>query len=211
MIKFIFALFRKQFVRLVYKGHFSPRSWRPDRLEFAFYDLNGAAYYSFSHDKIPILRKINIAMAYTKLATGISELDISESLQAIHNAINHKNEKGLMTPQIHTVGFICSQLLSRRGRLVVPEYLYELAANYFIREDEDFDIINDSILESKIESIRELPQDVLRSFFFSKELNEIFPFAENPEEFFADILTEGKSEIMAYLKTINPDTHVNTD
>lgn len=202
MKRFIFWLFKKHFIRFAYEG--GRISKLPaDRLEFAFYDLDGLAYYSVKSDQQPISRKINLSIAYTKLVTGISELDISESLQAIHDAINEQNDKGKMAPNIAKIGFICTQLLGRRGRIVVPEYLYELAANYFIREDESFELVDDGKLQDKIEAIKSLPIDVLKHFFLSKQLNEVFPFAENPEEFFADILREGEIETMAYLKAIN--------
>lgn len=208
MKRFIFWLFKKDFIRFVYEG--GRISKLPaDRLEFAFYDQDGLAYYSVKGDYHPMLRKINLAIVYTKLITGISELDISASLQAIHDAINEQNDKGKMAPNIAQVGFICTQLLGRRGRIVVPDYLYELAANYFIREDESFELWDEDKTKDKQRAIEQLPLDVIKQFFFSKQLNEVFPFAENPEEFFADILREGEIETMAYLKAINKSNGSN--
>lgn len=205
--RFLFWLFRSDFVRMTYAGRKPKKSLRMEGLSFAFYDLDGLAYYSVVGDQHPILRKINLAISYTKLVTAISELDISESLLRIYNAVNEVDTKGKMAPNVATIGFICSQLLSRKGRIVVPDYLYDLAANYFIRQDEELEFVNDEILAEKVSALKELPIEVLRDFFFNKELNEIFPHADDPDSLFAEILKEGEIETMAYLKYIKGNSN----
>lgn len=208
LIKILFRFYPADFAKMVY-GSREPKKHLPtDKLTFTFLDLYGRAYYHVNEDaKTPILRQIKNAILYTNLASGISDEDIMKSLEAINAALNERNKKDKMQPNIARIGFICVQLLNRRGRIIVADHLYNLAANYFIREDEDYEFVDEVILSDKIESLKALPMEVIKSFFFEKSLNELFPFAHDPNAFFDEILKEGNIEAMAYLKTIDNGRH----
>lgn len=201
-IKILFRIFRQQFVDLVYAGIQPKKKLPQDKLVFSFFDLDGSAYYSVADSDMPVLRKLKIAMSYMKLVNGVNETDLHESIKAIATAFNEKDEKGYMVPNIGRIGWICVNLINRKNDTPILDYLYELAADYFIREDEDFALIDDEIRKDKVASIKQVPFEVIRDFFFSKSLNQIFPQYDTPDKFMEEILTESSVEALAYVKLL---------
>lgn len=190
----IFELFRAKFTALANTGRKHSKSLL---LEYSFRDSQGREYYFYKDDKdIPILRKLYITQAYVKLINGFNNSEINQSLLAIHEAINERDNKDQMKPNIAKVSFICAKLLSRSGELLSEEAIYELAAHYFIREDEIEGEIKQSIFESKRD---ELKKDgfILKEFFFNKSLDSLFPNLTEANLFDA-LLEEGKKQTQIF-------------
>lgn len=204
--KLLFRWFRSAMVQLAYREP-RPKKGQPiDRLEFCFYDKQGRAYYRFKNDDhIPIIRKLYLANAYTRLVTAISDQDISVSLLALNKALHETDAKGRMQPNIARIGYICQELLSRRGFLIRMDLLRDLAANYFIREDEKVDDINDITLVEKGIALSEL-DEVVKQFFYEKGIYELFPFLSDAEKITDDILAECTRQTEAFKEELKKYT-----
>jgi len=172
-------------------------------MRFAFYDRQGREYYYFlDNAEIPIVRKLHLTDAYIKLFTGISDDDVRQSLAAIDAAINETDKKGNMSPNIGRIGYICTQLLSRSGRLLHTDVVYRLAALYFIRSDEKTDSIDETIVSEKIEAIKSFDNPALHVLFFEKKVSKLFPFIGESGEMLSDLLSQGTVELNAYVSEL---------
>lgn len=165
---------------------------KTDNLVFVFQDQDGMRW--FETKEMPIIRKLKIAEIYTELYTGIRQKDISDGLEAIEKAINEK-ENGKMKPNIAMVSHVCRQLLSRSGYVINIDTLYKLAAVYYIREDEQSEMVDESIIEEKI-SILKLEK--INDFFFAKSLETLFPFLNDFEGTFLEVIEASKKEVQVY-------------
>lgn len=209
--RLLFRWFRPQLVHLAYqepKGK-QKHEYASDRFEFCFYDTSGRAYYKVKEaaDQ-PVVRKLFIACAYAQLISGIDDQDIRVSLEAIENAIHEKDGKGRMRPNIARIGFICKKLLNRTGTMIRMDLLRNLAATYFIREDEPLEYVDREILYDKMSTFRTGYDEQLRQFFFAQSLNKLFPFLEDPQ-FLEQAIKESQLEAMTYLEELNIYMHAN--
>lgn len=192
--RLIFKMFKEAMVDIVYSGH---KGKKIDKtLSFAFYDRAGKSYYTCK--EMPIIRKLHIANAYIRLTNGINEQDITLSLQAIVKAIEETDPKGKMQPNIARVAYICKKLLSRKGFYVSESLLHELMASYFIREDEEIDYVDDKIYADKIEAIKMVDYEVVKEFFYSQSIDELFPYLKDAEVLLKDVLKETAFEAKSF-------------
>lgn len=196
----LFKLFKKELVSLFYLGLKPSKSLPQDRLTFAFFGASGKQY--FQVDELPILRKLKIAQTYIYLVNAINDTDINASIDAILLALQNKDDKGKMQPDIAKIGFICQKLKQRKGYYVRMDLIHELMANYFIREDETYDMVDNIILAEKIEEMSKLPHEVVSDFFYSKSVNELFPYLQETETILSDVAKETSIETNAFLNYI---------
>lgn len=180
-------------------------------LEFAFRDIEGRVYYRFtSDDDIPILRKLEITKHYVDLVNGFTDTTLNASLMAIYGAINEKDAKGHMRPNIANAAAITARLLTMSGQIINENALYSLAANYFIREDEDIAEPDESITRQKIQSLTNENKEGVKRFFFEKSLNKLFPFLVDGDALFNELLDESRIQTMAFFDLITK-TNGNTE
>lgn len=167
-----------------------------DNLLFAFQDYEGNSW--FKPLEMPVIRKLAIAKAYIPLCTGISNQDISLSLQAIEEAIN-KRVNGKMQPDIAMVSHICRQLLSRSGFVLDMDALYEMCALNYIIEEEDPSFVDDKITLKKINILKDKKmENVVMHFFFSQSLDKLFPFLNDFDGTLMEVIEESNREITAF-------------
>lgn len=201
-----FRLRKKQMLALSKMPHseLEPQSrFNNERFVFSFYDKDGLAYYHVKDDtKMPMVRKLYAANAFIKFHNAISDLDVSTSLEGIKAALYEKNQKGNMQPNIARIGYICEKLLARKGDMIRRDLLTELAASYFIREDEAIEVVNHDIFNQKVQAIT-VEGELLSDVFFSKSLDELFPYLTNMEGVLKEMMDLYNTEVLAYLKELN--------
>jgi hypothetical protein len=191
----------EQMVSIVYSGLNPKKHFPADKLSFAFFDKDGKQYYTCK--ELPIIRKVHVANAYIRLVNSINEQDITISLSAIVAAIEETDAKGKMQPNIARVAYICKKLLSRKGFYVNESLLHELMACYFIREDEAFDMVDEKIVAQKIEAIKGLDYEVVKEFFYSQSINELFPYLQDGNRLLNDVLKETAFETKSFIEELN--------
>ena len=197
-MRLVFRLFKKQFMRIAY---FEPLSYPKSftRMDFVFRDTNGKEYYKYILDSdIAILRKLYITEAYVNLVNCFTDADVNKSLLAIHEAINERDAKDMMKPNVAKASFICAKLLGRSGRLLNEEFLYKLAAHYFIRNDEEIGMVDETILQEKITVLKTEFREGVKAWFFDKSLDDLYPFLKDDNKLFDDLLEESKVQATAF-------------
>lgn len=187
----IFRWFKPYMVKLAYTAPVHACD-----MELAFHDEQGRRY--FKAKEMPIVRKLYIADTFTRICTGIREQDISASLEAIEKAINEK-ANGKMRPNIAMVSYICRQLLSRSGFVLDMDLIYQLAALYYIREDEHPEFVNLGLLPEKIEAIRKTD---ISQFFFAQSLDKLFPFLADFDGTMQEFAEVSKVEAETFLANL---------
>lgn len=165
----------------------------PVKLDFVFYDKEGVRW--FEAKEMPIDRKLRIAHSFTKLWSGISEIEINKSALAIQDALNEQ-VGGKQRPNIARIGYICKHLLSRAGFSIHLESLYELAAMYYVRDGERAELVDMDLLPAKIELLKGID---ISEFFFSQNLETLFPFLQDFEGTMYEAAQVAKVESETYL------------
>lgn len=197
-----FRLRKKQMLALAKMPHneLEPQSrFNDERFEFCFYDKDGWAYYKVKEGiEIPIVRMLHACTIAVKLWTGISDQDFTISLNAIEKAINELNDKGKPAPNILRIGSICKILQSRKGVVVNQEVIHELAACYFIREDEAIEFINEDIQKQKVKTLAVEGERSL-ALFYSRGMSELFPYLKDTDATMSAIMKVSNIELAAYL------------
>jgi len=196
--RLVFRLLQKDMVRLS-KRELSPCPEQFYEMDIVWRDEAGLEYFKYKSDKeIPLMRKLFITEAYVNLVNQFTNVEINNGLLSIHDAINERDKKGNMKPNIAKTSFICAKLMSRSGKLLNEELLYKLAAHYFVRSDELPGEIDDTILQDKITALKTNFREGVRTWFFSMSLNDLYPFLNDDAKLFEDIIEESKVQAVAF-------------
>lgn len=168
----IYNLLEKGFLKHLHRKY--GRKTTSDDLLFAFHDLEGYQYYTFTKDLgLPLCRIAKVNDYYSWLLRGIDVNEHSELLDRMDVAMNEgiKNGKGLAN-----IGFIIGEMRKRVGMIIHEDLYYNILAVQHIRSDEDASKFNQQIHNEKVEAFRKLDQNEVDAFFlatseFRKQLN----------------------------------------
>ena len=196
--KLVFRLLQKDMIKLSQR-QLSPSPEQFYAMDIIWRDPEGRVYAKYKNDKdIPVMRRLFITEAYVNIVNQFTNAEVNKGLLSIHEAINERDSKGNMKPNIAKTAFICTKLLSRSGRLLSEDSLYTMAAHYFVRSDEVHGEISDTILQEKITALKTHFREGVRTWFFSQSLNSLYTVLNDDAKLFEDILEESKVQVEAF-------------
>lgn len=179
-----------------------------ENLKLAFQDHLGQRWYE--PVQMPLMRKLEITKIFMRIYTGISQTDISHSLETIQKAIIRK-ENNKMKPDIAMVSHVCRQLLSRSGFVINMDDIYHLMALYFVTEYEESAFVNNEIINKKIEILKhESMYQKTIDFFYSHSLDKLFPFLKDFDGTLQEVILASKIEIEAFTQQLKSYGRSNT-
>jgi hypothetical protein len=202
LARFFYWLFKSQ----IKKIQFSEQSKKIgfEKLAFVFTDSNGKDYYRYTNDlEIPILRKGELERVLLEVESGLSGNELGRIIDAIDAAINEKDKKGMMSPNIGKIGFLIQEIRNRKEILIHPELLFEAVAILYIREDEDPAIVDREILKEKIEQLKKDSVEGLYDFFYTSGLSTYIPFLEKSPEEWMEYYEAGKAKLEGMKKFLS--------
>lgn len=150
-------------------------------LRYIFTDLQGKKYYEFSQDKpLPVERYGKQSWLLEYFRKGFSpeeEADVLSEMEICHS-------KGLKDPKGSArIGYLITLLRERNKIEIHTELLYSILACQWVREDEQFEIVNEKIHQEKIIAFKEYVHEHGSYFFFQsaalKKLNHLQNMSES--------------------------------
>lgn len=177
ILKLIYLAFPTQFNKLAFNSQTKPINF--DKLSFQFIDSNGKKYYRYMDDfEMPIVRKGYIEKCFKELEYCLNADEMTDILTAMKLAINKRDNRGNMTPDIAMIGHLITEIENRKKTLLHPEILFDITATMLIREDENPSELDIELHGSKIEQFKKDSQTGLRDFFYTAGLTTYLPFLE---------------------------------
>lgn len=196
--RMLFNTFKNDMTRLSQR-QLSPSPEHFYAMDIIWRDPEGREYAKYKNDTdIPVLRRMYITEAYVNIINQFTNAEVNRGLLSIHEAINERDGKGNMKPNIAKTAFICTKLLSRSGKLLSEESLYTMAAHYFVRSDEVHGEISDIILQDKVTALKTHFREGVRAWFFSQSLDSLYTVLNDDAKLFEDILEESKVQVTAF-------------
>lgn len=133
---------------------FKSKKLKP-KLEYGFRDLKGRAYYRVpSQMAMPIEMFGMLQDNLMWQSAGMTAIELKGLIDAgeleMENLVQGK--KGSLA----TVGYVLSEMKMRSEMVIHTELLYRFLAIQYIREDEDVENYNDSLIEDKVLAFKEL-------------------------------------------------------
>lgn len=180
MIKLLFNLFKKQFIRLAFNSQSKPVD--KTMLAWSFIDSEGNRYYRWVDDfDIPIIRKGHIQKCLSELECGISLEFLSLVISKIEEALT-RTVKGQMRPDIAMIGHLCAEVKNRQQYLFPGDILFDLVAAVYVREDENPADMDMDLHKRKAEQFKKDSKAGLKDFFYNAGLKKYLPYLEKHTE-----------------------------
>lgn len=197
MIRLLFFLFRKSFLKLAFSNQGKPASF--DKMQFAFIDSDGKKYYRFINDEeIPILRKGKLELHLKELQMGLSSDNLSTILEYMEMALG----KG-MKPDLPRIGHAIIEMRNRKELLLHPDILFDLVSTLYIREDENPAKIDLDIHSQKTGQFKKDSAGGLYDFFYSAGLSTYIPYLPQLKEGFEGFYQRQMEKIAAFDAMMN--------
>lgn len=133
-------------------------------LRYIFTDLQGKKYYEYPKDKkLPLERYGLQSWLLEYFRKGYSPEEEQDALGEMEVNLG----KGLKdTKAVARIGFLITLLKERSNIVIHTELLYSILACQWVREDEQFETINDRIHQEKIAAFKEYVSAHGSYFFF---------------------------------------------
>lgn len=198
MIRLIFNLFKTAFLKLAFSQQSKPVGF--EKLSFKFIDSNGERYHRFNEDlDIPVQRKGQIERIMQELEAGISQSELDRFLVAMSKALDGKDKKGNLKPDIPMIGWLIEEMKMRKASILHPDILLELLCAVSIREDEDPAVWDEEIQQQKLIQIGKDCSEGsgLYDFFHKASLRESIPFLDITQGKWNEYLNHSRTKIKA--------------
>lgn len=201
MIKLLFRLFRKQFLKLAFNEQSKPVDF--DKLNQVFIDSDGRKYYMYDDDmEIPVTRRGESVKYLQELEACLSREELGMFTDGMIVALE-REEKGRFKPDFAMIGFLIKEIQLRKEGLFHPEIMFNLISTLYIREDENPSVIDPQIHKQKVEQFKLDSQGGLYDFFYSAAFKAYLPFTEMSPEEFVTYWREGKAIVEAMKQTLS--------
>lgn len=135
----------------------------------SYTDKKGLRYYKHN-DMLDmcVYRKGEIDKCLLELRYSSSYSDV---LNALKDSLNEHDKRGNMKPDLIKIGYLINELYDRDDMLLLSDILFKVCANTLIREDENPYIVDQEILEEKVNVFKaEIQRGGLHTFFQSVDL-----------------------------------------
>lgn len=166
MLKLIFRLFEKRFIRYLNKKNGIKLT--KDNLVFAFHDLDGTAYYKFSKElDLPLIRAAKVQEFLMWLVKGVSKEEYLKALDLAESALvkGVSDQKGTAK-----IGYVIHELKDRCNMTLHDELFYNIIAAQLIRSDESPNSFNNDIHMQKVDAFKLMDKDDDTFFLGIREL-----------------------------------------
>lgn len=153
------------------------------QMSLRYTDSEGRKYYSYDHDlSIPIHRGVEIQKVLMEIGAGMAKDELEAAHKFIEDNIDHVINTGKLADLANSK-FILKELRKTRKEIVVHEYLYfKLVSLTLIREDEDPSVIDNEIIDVKINVFKKESQGKRYVFFYGAGLSKYIPYFEKLKE-----------------------------
>ena len=196
MIRIIFNLFKRQFLKLAFNEQSKPIGL--DKMRFSFIDSNGMRHYRFIDDlDIPIIRKGQINRLLQELYSCLGADELDKFLDMMEKAVERKDDEGNLKPDISMIGFCIKEMKQRKEVLIHPDILMELMCAISIREDEAPEKWDEEIHRQKLEQLKKDSKDGsgLHDFFLKLGLKEYIPYLDISKEKWKEFMDQSQTKI----------------
>lgn len=152
-------------------------------LAWSFIDSEGNRYYRWVDDfDIPIIRKGHIQKCLSELECGISQENLLLVIDTMEKAIQERDNRGRMAPNISMVGHLIVELRNRQKYLFPGDILFDLAAALYVREDENPADMDMDLHRWKAGQFKKDSKAGLKDFFYNAGLKKYLPYLEKHTE-----------------------------
>lgn len=199
MLKLIFRLFEKRFIRYLNKKN--EIKLTKDNLAFAFHDTDGNGYYKFSKElELPLCRAAKIQEYVTWLVRGCSKHEYLNLVEVADTALSCglKDGKGMAN-----LGYALHEMKERVKMVVHDELFYNILAVQYIRNDEDPTSFSNEIQQQKVEAFIKLNSSGDTFFLAIQESLGQFGLSNISKIQLDQILNESFQDRMAKIKMVN--------
>lgn len=196
MLRLLYYLFPTSFHKLVFESQRKPVNF--ENYDLQFVDSNGKRYYKCRNPlDEPIVRKGRFEQSFLELEAAVSRKELDKILEAMEQALNRKDKKNGMSPDLGMIGHLINELKLRKDTLLHPDIMFEMVACMYIREDEHPGKFDEEIHAQKIEQFKKDSQGGLYDFFYSSGLTAYMPYLEKYKGDLPEILEQGRMRIKA--------------
>lgn len=183
----IYRLFRTLIPRT------KPKWAAPCRLVYT--DTLGRRYYQYQDEMdMTIFRRGELEKCQMELRFGT---DYASVIDGIKDSLNRSNKKtGRMEADIVTAGYLTQELIDRKDLLLIPDILFRICANTLIREDENPHIVDQEILDQKLETFKsEIQRGGLHAFFLETGLLKSAGISNISQSDFSRLMTDSEQRL----------------
>lgn len=197
MIRLLFWLFKKQFLKLAFNHQCKPKGF--DGMAKHFIDSNGMEYYSYNDDlDMPIARGKELQKRIMLLQACISEPNLVKFLDAMELALNSGKKSDLAQ-----IGFLIIEMRKRIGIWVDMDLLFDTVALAYIRSDENPAVWDKTIHEEKVAQFKKDSQGGLYDFFYMAGLTDYIPCAGKSTTEWMEYFEKSELKMMAIQKHLD--------
>jgi len=183
MIRLFYWLFRKPLLALYFKEQHGNKTGFEKSVR-CHLDMNGLSYYTWPNKMDSPISRLQVIMAKeTRFKFGLDSDGEDKLLEAMEIAIN----SGIKS-QIAEIGFLLGELKRRKDIVRTPDMLFDLLATYYVRQDENPLIFDESIHKEKIEQFKLDSAGGLKAFFYTSGLMKSLNLPDCTENDFLELL-----------------------
>ncbi len=197
MFKLITYLYRKRIIKYAFDTQ-KPKPRDFSKMNFAFMDSKGHKYYEnedwFNYS---LTRKEQLTIKVGEMNARINQKEFKDWREVMEKALNNGEN-----PDYAMIAFFLKEWDIREKELVIysPAYI-EIAAIFYIREDEDVDQFDEDIQRQKVEQLQH-DFEVLKGFFFTPELNKLLGFSQISNQELMQYYSQSKKRVESHRKFI---------
>lgn len=157
-------------------------------------DSNGLKYYEnedwFNYS---LTRKEQLMIKVGEMGARINQEEFKKWREVMKKALNNGEN-----PDFAMIGFCLQEWDIREKELTIysPAYI-EIAAIFYIREDEDIDQFDEEIQRQKVKQL-EYDFETIKGFFFTPELNKLLGFSQITDQELIKYYNQSKKRIDAH-------------
>lgn len=159
MIKLLYKLFKRKFNKLIFEDQVKPDKF--SSYKFAFVDAEGRRYYEpIELGNMGIERYADFQKCIGELGAAVSQSEIKLMKNTMTTA-RKKEDWDMIT--------VLEKEIDLREKTIIPRNIfYDILSDYYVREDEDPEVIDHEIQESKVKYFMDNIQ--VLGFFLKNEL-----------------------------------------
>jgi len=196
MIKLIYKLFKSQLNKLVFETEVIHANWK-DKCKVYYIDGNGLKYYQYIDSmQLPAERYEYLIGLVAVHEMGFNTKDYKSFLDSfkkeINETVNNSDHRGKGLAKIMT---LVNELDRRSEIRVEVRTLLEMMAIILIREDENPEIIDHKIQDTKVDQFKKDKKEYAIGFFLQAKLDMYFPSLAELQDNWMKYMTESLQEV----------------
>jgi len=196
MIKLIYKLFKHSLNKLVFEENIIHANWK-DKCKVCYIDGNGLKHYQYIDAlQIPECRYEYLTSLAVVYDMGFNTKDYPKFLDSfekeINETVNNTDHRGRGLAMI--LQYV-KELRSRSEIRIEPDLLLQMMAVLLIREDENPELIDDKILDLKVEQFKKDKKHYASGFFLQAGLQTYIPSLVELHQNWPEYMTQSLEKI----------------